>query len=83
LSLRYRQQEVAKGVSQVPEETPSLELNQWKIYKPLRMSNHNDNLTILQYNVNHSSNKIQTPFLQQLDPKEHDIIAIQEPWINP
>jgi exonuclease III len=47
------------------------------------MNNHNNNLTILQYNVNHSSNKIQTPFLQQLNPKEHNIIAIQEPWINP
>jgi exonuclease III len=47
------------------------------------MNNHINNLTILQYNVNHSSNKIQTPFLQQLNPKEHDIIAIQEPWINP
>jgi hypothetical protein len=40
-------------------------------------------ITILQYNTNHSSYKIQTPFLQQMRPEEHHIIAIQEPWINP
>lgn len=40
-------------------------------------------LHILQYNVNHSNAKVQTPFLQQLDPKTHQIVAIQEPWINP
>ena len=47
------------------------------------MSRYNEHLTILQYNVNHSSDKVQTPFLQQLDPGDHHIIAIQEPWINP
>jgi exonuclease III len=41
------------------------------------------NLTIVQYNVNKSKDKVQRSFLQSLDPKTHHIIAIQEPWINP
>jgi len=40
-------------------------------------------ITIIQYNTNHSSYKIQTPFLQQMRAEEHYIIAIQELWINP
>jgi len=47
------------------------------------MSSSLKEITIMQYNTNHSSYKIQTPFLQQMRPEEHHIIAIQEPWINP
>lgn len=41
------------------------------------------NLTIIQYNVNKSKDKVQHHFLQALNPKTHSIIAVQEPWINP
>jgi hypothetical protein len=47
------------------------------------MSSSLKEITIMQYNTNHSSYKIQTPFLQQMRPEEHHIIAIQELWINP
>jgi hypothetical protein len=79
LTLYYKQQEAVKKISQVPKETPSLELNQWKTYKPLKMSSYSNDLTIIQYNVNHSSKKIQTRFLRRLDLKEQYVLAIQEP----
>jgi len=47
------------------------------------MSSSLKEITIMQYNTNHSSYKIQTPFLQYMRPEKHHIIAIQEPWINP
>lgn len=40
------------------------------------------NITIIQYNTNRSKDKVQRDFLQNLNPKIHHIIAIQEPWIN-
>lgn len=40
-------------------------------------------LTIIQYNVNKSKDKVQRSFLQSLDPRVHHIIAVQEPWLNP
>jgi exonuclease III len=40
-------------------------------------------LTILQYNVNKSKDRVMLPFLQALNPKDHHIIAVQEPWRNP
>ena len=46
------------------------------------MSDTQRKLTILQYNVNHSAHKIQIPFLQQLDPRVHHVVAIQEPWVS-
>uniref|UniRef100_A0A9Q8P3T0 Endonuclease/exonuclease/phosphatase domain-containing protein n=1 Tax=Passalora fulva TaxID=5499 RepID=A0A9Q8P3T0_PASFU len=44
---------------------------------------HTNRLSIIQYNVNRSKDKVQRSFLQALDPEEHHIIAIQELWINP
>jgi len=46
------------------------------------MSRDSKEITIIQYNTNHSKDKVQTPSLQQMRPEEHHIIAIQEPWIN-
>lgn len=40
-------------------------------------------LTIIQYNVNKSKDRVQRSFLQSLDPHRHHIVAVQEPWINP
>uniref|UniRef100_A0A9Q8L8Q9 Endonuclease/exonuclease/phosphatase domain-containing protein n=1 Tax=Passalora fulva TaxID=5499 RepID=A0A9Q8L8Q9_PASFU len=42
-----------------------------------------DDITIVQYNVNKSRDKVQRHFLQELDPLRHHVIAVQEPWINP
>jgi hypothetical protein len=81
-SQHYNQQAAARNTLKALRRKLSRVTKLWRTYKLLRMNNYNNNLTILQYNVNHSNNKIQTPFLQQLNPKEHDIIAIQEPWIN-
>ncbi|KAI0995875.1 hypothetical protein K3495_g12307 [Podosphaera aphanis] len=39
-------------------------------------------LNIIQYNVNKSKDRVQNHFLQALDPLEHHVIAIQEPWRN-
>ena len=39
-------------------------------------------LNVVQYNVGTSKDKIQSPFTQQLDPFEHHIIAIQEPYVT-
>jgi exonuclease III len=39
--------------------------------------------TITQYNVNKSKDKVQHHFLQELDPKIHQVVAVQEPWLNP
>ena len=47
------------------------------------MSNTTTTLNIIQYNVNHSREKAQLPFLQGLDPHTYHILAIQEPWKNP
>ena len=47
------------------------------------MSKDTQVINILQYNTNKSGNQVQTPFMQQMDPETHHIIAIQEPWLNP
>ena len=47
------------------------------------MSSTTTTLNIIQYNVNHSREKAQLPFLQGLDPYIHHILAVQEPWKNP
>uniref|UniRef100_A0A9Q8LFZ7 Endonuclease/exonuclease/phosphatase domain-containing protein n=1 Tax=Passalora fulva TaxID=5499 RepID=A0A9Q8LFZ7_PASFU len=44
---------------------------------------HTNKLTIIQYNVNKSKDKVQRSFLQALDPEVHHIVAIQELWISP
>ncbi|KAI1005378.1 hypothetical protein K3495_g2839 [Podosphaera aphanis] len=40
-------------------------------------------LSIIQYNVNKSKDKVQQHFLQLLNPLKHHIVALQEPWLNP
>ena len=45
------------------------------------MSNSKE-FNILQYNTNKSGEQVQIPFMQQLDPETHHIVAIQEPWLN-
>lgn len=40
-------------------------------------------LTIIQYNVNRSKNRVQNHFLQTLNPLKHHIVALQEPWSHP
>lgn len=37
-----------------------------------------DDITIVQYNVNKSRDKVQRHFLQELDPLRHHVIAVQE-----
>jgi hypothetical protein len=41
-----------------------------------------DNLQIYQHNVNHMPTA-QALLVQDLDPRTTQVIAIQEPWINP
>ena len=40
-------------------------------------------LTIIQYNVNKSKNKVQQHFLKELNPLKHHVVALQEPWCHP
>ena len=39
-------------------------------------------LSLMQYNV-HKSSKVMAPLLASVETSEFDIIAIQEPWVNP
>lgn len=43
----------------------------------------NTRWNIIQYNVNKSKDKVQHHFLQELNPEIHQVITIQEPWLNP
>ena len=40
-------------------------------------------LSILQYNINKSREKVMASFLVDKQMLEYDIIALQEPWRNP
>lgn len=40
-------------------------------------------LSILQYNVMKSRTKVMAPLLRDKKMGEFDIIAVQEPWVNP
>ena len=45
--------------------------------------NHKPTLSILQYNVRKSKDKVMATLLRDPKTHEHDILAIQEPWRNP
>ena len=47
------------------------------------MTNIHTTLTILQYNTNKSRDRTQIPFLDNLNPRQHHIVAIQEPAMSP
>ena len=40
-------------------------------------------LSIIQYNINRSKNKVQNHFLQALNPLKHHVVASQELWRHP
>lgn len=40
-------------------------------------------LSILQYNVNKSKDKVMLPLFEELNTPTYDILAVQEPWRNP
>lgn len=47
------------------------------------MNSDTQTLTIVQYNTNHSRNKVTLPFLSTVRPDTHHVLAIQEPWKTP
>jgi Endonuclease-reverse transcriptase len=45
--------------------------------------NEHDSLRILQYNINHGKEATLIPLLQDTNVQNFDVLAIQEPWMNP